>query len=97
MRLVLRRKASEGKDFGNWNRSFRKAFHHGVTETPRKTNGCNGLAVLGLYQFSLCLCDSEVKKRYSRTLSSSFLRSQSAAAFSKANTRGCGFFSVEDN
>jgi hypothetical protein len=42
MRLVLRRKASECKDFGNWNRSFRKVFHHRVTETQRKPNRCNG-------------------------------------------------------
>ena len=34
---------------------------------------------------------------YSSTLSSSFLRPQSAAACTKAKTTGCGFFSVDDN
>jgi hypothetical protein len=34
---------------------------------------------------------------YSSTLSSSFLRPQSAAACKKAKTTGCGFFSVDDN
>src|ERR1700690_2392168 len=34
---------------------------------------------------------------YSRTLSSSFLRPQSAAAWTKARTTGCGFFSVEES
>ncbi|MDQ1389451.1 MAG: hypothetical protein QOF56_2905 [Acidobacteriaceae bacterium] len=36
MRLVLRRKASECKDFGNWNRSFRKVFHHRDTEKTKQ-------------------------------------------------------------
>jgi hypothetical protein len=34
---------------------------------------------------------------YSRTLSSSFLRPQSAAAWTKARTMGWGVFSVEDS
>src|ERR1051326_7670611 len=34
---------------------------------------------------------------HSRTLSSSFFLPQSAAAFTKASTTGCGFFSVEDS
>ena len=32
---------------------------------------------------------------YSNTLSSSFFLPQSAAAWTKATTRGCGFFAVE--
>src|SRR5580658_7340277 len=34
---------------------------------------------------------------YSRTLSSSFLRPQSAAAWTKARTTGCGFLAVEES
>src|ERR1039458_1636380 len=46
---------------------------------------------------SPCLCGEILRLRYSRTLSSSFLRPQSAAAWTKARMTGCGFFSVEDN
>jgi hypothetical protein len=44
--------------------------------------------------FGLCVCGESF---YSSTLSSSFLRPQSAAACTKARTTGCGVFSVEDN
>ena len=53
MRLVLRRKAGEGKDFGNWNRSFHESLHHRVTETQRKPKYVNGLTTLGLCRFSV--------------------------------------------
>src|ERR1700733_2728317 len=36
-------------------------------------------------------------EHYSSTLSSSFLRPQSAAACTKARTTGCGVFSVDDS
>jgi hypothetical protein len=36
-------------------------------------------------------------KVYSRTLSSSFFLPQSAAAWTKARTSGCGFFSVDES
>ena len=39
---------------------------------------------------------SEVRA-YSSTLSSSFFLPQSAAAWTKARTTGCGFFSVEES
>ena len=78
MRMVLRRGRSECSDFGN----YEKAFHHG--EARRKFLI---LFLFFLFLFfplcSLCLCDSVVKRfelSYSSTLSSSFLRSQSAAA-----------------
>src|ERR1700688_388426 len=86
MRLVLRREAGECRDFGNVRTLF-------TTESQRHRENLSSL----FFHSSLCLCDSVVKLPYSRTLSSSFLRSQSAAACTKANTRGCGFFSVEDS
>jgi hypothetical protein len=40
--MVLRRGASEGRDFGNWEMSVHRAFHHRVTEKD-KARGNNKL------------------------------------------------------
>src|SRR5437879_1199634 len=91
MRMVRMREPGWGRDFGN---GEEKPLPRGDTEehgVERRIRGKVKIKVKGSGRGRPLYMD------YSRTLSSSFLRPQSAAAWTKASTTGCGFFSVEDN
>ena len=84
MRMVKGRKSAWGSDFGN---RGRKVKWYPASWMRLADMACPELAE-GSVRPTLT---------YSRTLSSSFFLPQSAAAWTKARTSGCGFFSVDDS
>src|SRR5437879_4291699 len=81
MRLVLRLPNLRGRDFGN----ERVRGQYGrKQDSNHRVKGSGQECPLHTLN-------------YSSTLSSSFFLPQSAAAWTKASTTGCGFFSVDDS
>src|ERR1022692_117234 len=99
MRMVRRLETARCRDFGNCpraqcGRDASQTRDYCVAKERDTSHGSPGFLAT---QKTLARNDKQLLVAYSRTLSSSFLRSQSAAAWTKARTTGCGFFAVEES